>query len=207
MKPASETTAPNYTARTARREKTRARILERAADLFYRRGITGVGMQEVAEHVPVSKPTLYKHFATKEELVAECLSSVDEKHFQWFVDQLARLPSHSEVPAVAVFDVLDKWIKSSVFRGCAFQNASVEVGASNPPAQLAVFRHKDRTRAWLRELAERSGVSPTVSATTAAHLMLLMEGAIITARVEDDETAGQSAKEAARILIGAAAPP
>lgn len=175
MTSASEVTAPNYAARTRRRENTRRKILERAAMLFYRQGITGVGMQEVAEFVPVSKPTLYKHFPTKEELVAECLSSVDEQHFQWFVDQLARQDPSEPLPAVAVFDVLDKWIHGSTFRGCAFINASVEVGSSNPPAQLAVFRHKERTRTWLRELAERSGVDPQASAATAAHLMLLME--------------------------------
>jgi len=206
MSPANSGTTPNYVARTERREQTRAQILDRAAKLFYRRGITGVGMQEVAEYIPVSKPTLYKHFATKEALIAECLSSVDEQHFQWFVDQLARQYPQEDLPAVAVFDVLDKWVKSSAFRGCAFINASVEVGSSNPPAQVAVFRHKDRTRKWLRELSEASGVSAGSSEPIAAYLMLLMEGAIITALVESDETAALSAKEAARILLGAALP-
>lgn len=204
MSPSEGRSLPNYIARTERREQTRLQILERAAHLFYRRGITGVSMQEVAEYVPISKPTLYNHFATKELLVVECLSSLDEKHFQWFVSQLALQTSNESLPAVAVFDVLDKWFKSSAFHGCAFINASVEVGTTNLPAKVAVFRHKDRTRKWLRELSEASGVETSKSETIAAYLMLLMEGAIITALVEGDETAAQTAQNAARILLAAA---
>lgn len=204
MTSGSDSAAPNYVMRTRRRENTRSKILQRAADLFYRRGITGVGMQEVAEYIPVSKPTLYNHFPTKEELVAESLAAVDDRHFGWFVHQLDSVQPGAEAPAIAVFDVLDKWIKSSVFRGCAFINASVEVGSTNPPAQLAVLRHKERTRVWLRELCEQSGLTAQAAATTAPYLMLLMEGAIITALVEDDENAGATAKEAARLVVDAA---
>ena len=140
------TAQPDYVARRRRKEATRSAILETAADTFYREGIAPISMEDIAAAAGVSKPTLYKHFSTKQLLVAECLSSVDEKHFQWFVDQLARATSNTEPPAVAVFDVLDKWINSRSFRGCTFINASVQVGKTNPGAQLAVFTHKDRTR-------------------------------------------------------------
>ncbi|WP_207843875.1 TetR/AcrR family transcriptional regulator [Williamsia soli] len=192
---------PDYASRTRRREVTHAKILQEAANTFYRRGITSVGMEDVAEAAGVSKPTLYKHFPTKDLLIAECLSSVDEKHFTWFVDQLAKLQTNDEKPALAVFDVLTKWFNSSAFRGCTFINASVEVGHVNERAQLAVLSHKDRTRVWLQQLAEESGVPPSRSATIANHLMLLMEGAIITALVEGDMDAGRSAKDAAAILL------
>jgi len=198
------TAQPDYVARRRRKEATRSAILETAADTFYREGIAPISMEDIAAAAGVSKPTLYKHFSTKQLLVAECLSSVDEKHFQWFVDQLARATSNTEPPAVAVFDVLDKWINSRSFRGCTFINASVQVGKTNPGAQLAVFTHKDRTRVWLRQLAEDSGVHTTSSKELADHLMLLMEGAIITALVEDDHQAAKSAQRAAKILLSAA---
>ncbi|MGC0367194.1 AcrR family transcriptional regulator [Rhodococcus sp. 27YEA15] len=194
---------PNYAARRRRKEETRSTILQAAADTFYREGIASVSMEEIAAAAGVSKPTLYKHFSTKELVVSECLSSVDEKHFRWFVDQLGHAESNTELPAVAVFDVLDKWINSRSFHGCTFINASVQVGKTNPDAQLAVFRHKDRTRTWLLELVEDSGIRAGSSRELADHLMLLMEGAIITALVEDDHQAAQRAKRAAVILVEA----
>lgn len=197
---------PDYVARRRRREETRDRILTSSADLFYRRGITTVSMDEAAANAGVTKPTLYAHFSTKELLVAEALNAVEIRHFQWFEERLAEITATGVLPVLAVFDVLDGWFHSPVFRGCAYINASVEIGASNPPAQVAVLRHKGRTRRWLRDLAEQSGVAAQWCETLAGHLMLLMEGAIVTAFVENDDQAAVRAREVAEILLAAQHP-
>ena len=192
---------PNYAARNRRREETRDRILVNAADLFYRRGILSVSMDDVAAHVGVTKPTLYAHFDSRESLVGAALNRVEESHFAWFERRLAEFVEEGVVPAIAPFHVLDLWFGSSVFRGCAYQNASVEVGPEMPHAQVAVLRHKDRTRRWLCDLASASGVAQEQSGRLSAHLMLLMEGAIITAFVESDDQAAIRAREAAEVLL------
>src|ERR1700738_574738 len=51
----------------------RERILAAAADLFYRHGIRAVGVEAIAEAAGTNKMTLYRHFESKDELVAECL--------------------------------------------------------------------------------------------------------------------------------------
>src|SRR5262244_3268608 len=51
----------------------RDRILAVAADLFYRHGIRAVGVEAIAEAAGTNKMTLYRHFASKDELVAEYL--------------------------------------------------------------------------------------------------------------------------------------
>src|SRR5499433_1906378 len=57
----------------------RERILAVAADLFYRHGIRAVGVEAIAEAAGTNKMTLYRHFASKDELVAECLRKVGAK--------------------------------------------------------------------------------------------------------------------------------
>lgn len=196
--------APNYAARTRRRESTRQRILATAADLFYRRGITPVSMDEVAEAAQVSKPTLYNHFGSKEDLVGDALDTVDDIHFGWFVEQADRfVAATGTLPALAVFDVLTKWFATESFRGCTFINSSIEVGATNERAQLAVLRHKTRTRQWLRLLCERSGIDSADTDEVAGQLMILMEGAIVTAAVEGDKLAAVQAQRTARTVIAA----
>ena len=49
------------------------RILAVAADLFYRHGIKAVGVDSIAEAAGTNKMTLYRHFASKDELVSEYL--------------------------------------------------------------------------------------------------------------------------------------
>src|SRR5260370_16338857 len=51
----------------------RERILEAARELFYRRGIHAVGVDAIAEAAATNKMTLYRHFASKDLLIAECL--------------------------------------------------------------------------------------------------------------------------------------
>src|SRR5262249_44809734 len=51
----------------------RERILAAAWDLFYRQGIRAVGVEAIAEAAGTNKMTLYRHFASKDELVAEYL--------------------------------------------------------------------------------------------------------------------------------------
>src|SRR6202048_3519889 len=57
----------------------RERILAAARELFYRRGIHAVGVDAIAEAAGTNKMTLYRHFASKDALVAACLSEVTQE--------------------------------------------------------------------------------------------------------------------------------
>src|SRR6476660_7486115 len=51
----------------------RERLLAAAGDLFYRQGIRAVGVEAIAAAAGTNKMTLYRHFPSKDELVAEYL--------------------------------------------------------------------------------------------------------------------------------------
>ena len=51
-------------------ERTRARILDAAYGLFYRKGFGRVGVDEIAALAKVTKRTLYYHFTSKDEMLA-----------------------------------------------------------------------------------------------------------------------------------------
>ena len=57
----------------------RERILTAAAGLFYRNGIRAVGVDAIAEAAGTNKMTLYRHFSSKDELVAEYLRRLAEQ--------------------------------------------------------------------------------------------------------------------------------
>jgi hypothetical protein len=103
-------------------------------------------------------------------MAAVGLATVDDIHFAWFTEQADRFVTlHGTLPALAVFDVLTKWFATQSFCGCPFINSSLQVGATNERAQRAV-----------------------------PELMILMEGAIVTAAVEGDRLAAVKAARAAR---------
>src|SRR5438552_17981167 len=54
----------------------RERILAAARELLFCHGIRAVGVDAIAEAAGTNKMTLYRHFASKDELVAEYLRKV-----------------------------------------------------------------------------------------------------------------------------------
>jgi AcrR family transcriptional regulator len=57
---------------------TRERLLENGAALFAAKGFHGVGVEELGESVGLTGPSLYRHFRTKNALLAEMLISVSK---------------------------------------------------------------------------------------------------------------------------------
>src|SRR6201984_980183 len=117
----------------AERRAPRERIVQVASDLFYRHGIRAVGVDAIAEMAGTNKMTLYRHFSSKDELVAECLR------------EFAKEADASGEPLVLAHpgkprEVLRGWLKSmaahvsaSEERGCAVANAAVELPEKDHP--------------------------------------------------------------------------
>lgn len=59
-------------------EERRRQIIEAAAALFSRKGFGGTTTREVALAAGISEPTIFKHFATKEELYAAIIEAKTE---------------------------------------------------------------------------------------------------------------------------------
>src|ERR687892_1971664 len=69
-------TGPADEGRSARKRRA---ILEAATTVFLRKGYLGTSMDEIAALAAVSKQTVYKHFADKQRLFSEIVTStVDE---------------------------------------------------------------------------------------------------------------------------------
>lgn len=158
----------------------RERILQAAAELFYRHGIRAVGVEAVAEAAGTNKMTLYRHFSSKDELVAEYLRrAAEESNELW--TRYERL--HPGAP----FEQLREWLRemsdhaaSADQRGCALANAAVELAEREHPARPVIEASKTAQRQRLVELGRAAGlVEPELLAD---ELHLLLEGARVTAQ-------------------------
>src|SRR6478735_1865737 len=55
------------------KRRPKERIVDTAQDLFREHGIKGIGVDAIAEAAGTNKMTLYRHFGSKDELIAECM--------------------------------------------------------------------------------------------------------------------------------------
>ena len=130
----------------------RDRILAAAGELFYRHGIRAVGVEAIAEAAGTNKMTLYRHFSSKDELVAEYLrQSAKAADACW--DQLEQLHPGDELANGAWFRGGDH-VADSDQRGCALTNAAVELPEkmSGPPRDR---EYKSAVRSRLVRLARQ----------------------------------------------------
>ena len=173
------------------------RLLDAAERLFYERGVQAVGVDAVVAEAGVATKTLYAHFGSKDGLVEAYLRRRDRRWLDWLRNAVDTAES-GPARVFAVFDALTQWFTQPNYNGCAFINIAGEL-ATSPTARSIARDHKAALRALLADVAAGSGV--TDHTTLADRLMLLVEGAIITAHVERDGAAAQRARSAAAALL------
>src|SRR4051794_31377928 len=101
----------------------RERVLDHSYELFARRGIRDVGVDEVIQAAGVAKATLYRHFPSKNALVLAFLERREEIWTRGFVEAGAeRRGATPEERLLAIFDVFDEWFRREDFEACSFIN-------------------------------------------------------------------------------------
>ncbi len=177
----------------------RERILTAAYELFSQRGIRAVGTDEVIERAGVARATLYRHFATKNDLVLAVLQRREEIWTHGLIEEQSRQRGDTpEEQLLAIFDVMHDWFQlRDGYEGCSFINVLLELGADHPAGQASIA-HIDHVRDIVRRRALAAGLSDVEEFASSWHI--LMKGAIILAAVGDLDAALR-ARKMARALI------
>lgn len=180
--------------------EARQRILETADRLFYQEGIRAVGIDRIIAEAEVAKMSLYKHFPSKDDLIVAVLKHRDESVVEFFHSAMERHGKRIKNPLRAFFAALKEWFESPGFRGCAFQNAAVELADPSHPAVEFVRGYKERFAELVRGVVEQAlGAS---SAKLGFAVYLLVEGAVVTSMIQNSSAAADIARDAALKLVG-----
>jgi AcrR family transcriptional regulator len=177
----------------------RERILDSAYELFSRRGVRGVGIDEVIERATVAKATLYRHFPSKDDLVLAFLRQRETLWTHGWVEKEARKRGGTpEESLLAIFDLFDEWFQRGDFEGCSFINVLLETADLEDPVGAASALHLENIRGVLRKLATEAGLHDVEEFALSFHI--LMKGSIVQAG-EGDRDAAKRAQGIARLLI------
>ncbi len=177
----------------------RERILETAYDLFSRHGIRAVGVDTIIATSGVAKMSLYRHFASKDELVLEFLQERERRWTeQWLRAQAEARAEDGAGRLLAIFDVFDEWFQQEDFEGCSFINVLLEFDQVDHPVRLACAAHLKNIRGMLSEFATDAGASDPEALAAKWHL--LMKGSIVAAG-EGDRRAARRAQDLGRLLL------
>src|ERR1700758_4661940 len=126
--------------------EVRERILQTACALFYQQGVRAVGVDLVVEKAGVAKTSLYRHFGTKDDLIAAFLKREDRD----FWGTWDRVASQHPLDAAAELDAHLDWIGERAgrlnYRGCPQINVAAEFPEVDHPARKVAAAHKREMR-------------------------------------------------------------
>lgn len=177
----------------------RDELVRKARDVFYENGFHATGMDKLVAETGISKTSMYKHFRTKEDLILAVLRLRDEEFRNWLTRRMEALAADPKGRLLALFDALDEWFGQKGFRSCMFVKASCEYQDPAHPIHAQSAQHKKLLQMYMEELAGKLDI--TDPALLARQLLLLKEGAIVTAHLLGREGVAANAKAAAQALI------
>ncbi len=163
----------------ASRPRPRDRIVETARYLFRKHGLRGIGVDAIAEAAGTNKMTLYRHFASKDDLIVACLCEVTAEAEAMWDDFEAAHPDdpmaqlHDWVCAVAEYAIADGI-------GCDLANAAAELPDPDHPARKVIEHFKTNQRDRLAKLCQAAGI--VQAELLADTLSLLIQGARVSWR-------------------------
>lgn len=177
------------------------RILETATTLFYRQGSRAVGVDEIVARVGATKPTLYRAFGSKDQLIGAYLEGEAVRFWSFLDTAIAGQPGDPRAQVLAYFDALETLSQQKGFRGCALSNTAVEYPDPTHTARAVAVTHKTQMRKRLRELTR--AMDARKPKKLADGLLLLIEGAFVTCQIFGAEGPAGAARRAAQALIAA----
>ncbi|MEM6322727.1 MAG: TetR/AcrR family transcriptional regulator [Pseudomonadota bacterium] len=170
-------------------KSARQRILVTAIELFCRHGYEAIGVDVIAHASGASKSTIYKHFDSKEKLIAAVLEEEGATWRAWFYGELGKFEGDARDRVLGLFEVLESWFSDPNFYGCAFLNAISEAACDDQRPRALADVHKSHLLAWLHAQALELGAAPKEFTQA---MIVLIDGAIMAAHASKDATFAKS---------------
>lgn len=157
------------------------RLLATASRLFYAEGIHAVGVERLVSEASVTRATFYRHYPTKDDLVAAYLTETSLK-----IRAAVEAARDGKTPREGLADtmaVVGDATRGEDFRGCQFLNAAAEYPDPAHPVHQAVLAHRQWFLSTVTELLAETG--ETAPEPAARHFVMLRDGAMAAGCLSD----------------------
>ena len=182
-------------------KSARERVLEVASELFYAEGVRAVGVNTIVARSGVAKMSLYRNFASKDDLVVAYLNERNRRFFEWWDRSTSPNDGDPKDRLRAIVAATIEKVRRPGYRGCPFLNTSAEYPDINHPARAIIEGHKREVRSRLLELTRGTGAANPE--TLATQFIVLMDGVYAYPATVEKPDAALAMIEASDSLIEA----
>ncbi|WP_109032353.1 TetR/AcrR family transcriptional regulator [Streptomyces rubrogriseus] len=178
----------------------RERILDAAEELFQSEGIRRVGVQAIAKRAETTKMAIYRHFETKDALVAEWLRILAAEYQAAFDRVEAEHPGRPREQILGLARFIADGLPGLSHRGCPFINSLAELPDRSHPARRVVEEHKARQTRRLVGMCAEAGMSDPEQ--VAAQITFVLEGAQVSTQNGSIDRAGERLMRIVEAIVG-----
>jgi AcrR family transcriptional regulator len=180
------------------------RIFDTARELFYREGARAVGVDEIVSRAGATKPTLYRSFGSKDQLIAAYLRDQADHFWSYYEAGAETHPEDARGQILAYLDGVAARAETPNYRGCGLTNAAVEYPDPQHPGRQVAVAHKQELRERLRATAR--DLNAREPDQLADSLLLLIEGAYVSSQLFGPGGPAAAVRGAAEALFAAHLP-
>ena len=156
-------------------------ILRAGLDSFIERGVEGTSMEQIAKAAGVGKPTIYRRWSTKEDLIAAAMETLIVAEVGWALDEVTAEVIDTESPYALVEAAIDRAAVAVTAPQYRALVARMFGSAVSHPELMAVYweRYILPRRQIAARLLERAREQGTVAADADLDVAIdMMVGAI-----------------------------
>lgn len=190
------------------REFDETAVLADAIDCFWRRGFEATSVRDLVEKTGLTAASLYNAFGDKRTLYR---LSLDRYVAGGIADRIERCATGTPREAIVAFfsEIIERSLGDVDRKGCMLVNAALEVAPHDPAFRDVVDAALSRIETFFRDAIEAGladgSIAATVPAETLArHLLGVLLGVRVLARVRPERALLEGVVAPALALLGAA---
>jgi TetR/AcrR family transcriptional repressor of nem operon len=195
----------------SRKDRNRQRILEAAAEAFWRKSFHSVNVNQICVRAQVNKATLYQHFSAKEVLAVAVIDyQFDRQKAEVYEAAVAASPGPIDrlggIYQRVYQQHLNRYDRGEPCSGCPFVNLATEMASESPAIRDAVKSVFERFKAYYLLIARDAKVVGYATRdldgdATSSALVTIMNGAMVSAKTENRPDAILESLNAAKLIL------
>lgn len=186
--------------------ETRKRIVAMAAGVFLEKGLAATGVADIMAAAGLTQGGFYRHFESKEQLIAEASAAAFERSFELFGKELTGLAPRAALTRLVQLYLTQRQCQDAPL--CPVAHLCSELPHADAGIRAAAQAGQRKTVEVIAGLL-RASKCPDPQGTAQAIAAILL-GAVTLARLADSAAAAdqilRNAEQAAELIAGAAQP-
>ena len=174
-------------------EESRQRLIECAAELFWKNGYSATGISEILKQTDLPKGSFYFYFKSKDDLA----TAVTEYYQKILLEQFQNSSQGNDWESFIeeIFDFLSERTNGQTFAGCPYAVMGMETALSKPAVASVFMEGLKKFEQIFQEVLLCSGLSPDHAKILSQRMLSIYQGYFLLGRISDDTSYLKNAKK------------